>query len=148
MSSTYASIHYHFVFATRNRARLISKDWRDRLYAYIAGIFKDLGGHVEQIGGIEDHIHILAQVPTNQTIADTMRHVKRNSSIWVHNDIGCKEFGWQDGYAVITVSPSSRTEVREYIRNQEAHHQVKTFREELVAFLEKIGIQYDPKYLD
>ena len=82
MSSTYASIHYHFIFATRKRARLISKDWRDRLYAYIAGIFKDLGGHVEQIGGIEDHIHILAQVPTNQTIADTMRRVKRNSSIW------------------------------------------------------------------
>ena len=36
----------------------------------------------------------------------------------------------------------------ERIANQEEHHRVKSFREELVEMLNRAGIEYDPKYLD
>ena len=57
-------------------------------------------------------------------------------------------FQWQEGYAAFSVSASSRDSVRKYITNQEAHHRHKTFREELIAFLQKFGIDYDDRYLD
>jgi putative transposase len=38
--------------------------------------------------------------------------------------------------------------VKKYIANQEEHHRVKSFREELVEMLEKARVAYVPKYLD
>ena len=35
-----------------------------------------------------------------------------------------------------------------YITNQEEHHSKLSFRDELVTFLEKASVRYDPKYLD
>jgi putative transposase len=57
-------------------------------------------------------------------------------------------FQWQEGYAAFTVSASSREAVQRYIAGQEEHHRTRSFREELVAFLEKSGVAYDPAYLD
>ena len=62
--------------------------------------------------------------------------------------IGAAGFSWQEGYAAFTVSASARDSVREYIGRQEEHHRRKTFREELVEFLEKSGVKYDARYLD
>ena len=77
-----------------------------------------------------------------------MRDLKKSTSRWVHEEIGERSFAWQDGYAAFTVSATSRPRVRRYIGNQAEHHRRRTFQEELIAFLEKAGIQYDPRYLD
>jgi REP element-mobilizing transposase RayT len=37
MANTYASLQYHIVFSTKNRAQLISRDIGDRVSAYIGG---------------------------------------------------------------------------------------------------------------
>ncbi len=66
----------------------------------------------------------------------------------MHDEIGLREFSWQDGYAGFTVSATSGEGVRQYIHHQEEHHRVKSFREELVEMLDKAGVEYDPKYLD
>jgi hypothetical protein len=66
----------------------------------------------------------------------------------VHDDIGMSKFGWQEGYAAFTVSATSRGPVQQYIANQAQHHQLKSFRDELVEMLDKAGILYDPQYLD
>jgi hypothetical protein len=47
-----------------------------------------------------------------------------------------------------TVSASVWASVRAYIANQEEHHRVKSFREELIDFLEKTGVTCDSRYLD
>ena len=57
-------------------------------------------------------------------------------------------FAWQEGYAAFTVSATALGAVRHYITNQEEHHRVKSFREELIEMLHKAAIEYDPKYLD
>ena len=46
------------------------------------------------------------------------------------------------------MSPTACEAVKSYIRNQEEHHRTKTFREELVEFLEQAGVKYDRRYLD
>ena len=77
-----------------------------------------------------------------------MRDLKKNSSVWIAETISLQSFRWQEGYAAFTVSASARASVREYIAGQEAHHRHKTFREELIEFLEKSGVGYDERYLD
>jgi REP element-mobilizing transposase RayT len=148
MSSTFLSLHYHLVFGTKTREASIHPEWRTRLHEYLGGTIRGLGGYPEGIGGVADHVHLLVGLKATQCIADVLRELKKASSIWVHDEIGDKRFAWQEGYAAFTVSATSREGVRHYIANQEEHHRVKSFREELILMLEKSGIEYDAKYLE
>jgi putative transposase len=56
-------------------------------------------------------------------------------------------FAWRDGYAAISVSPSQVPMVRAYIENQERHHARRTFEQELVALLDKSGVEYEREHL-
>ena len=59
----------------------------------------------------------------------------------------CRGFAWQEEYAAFTMGRSRDEDVIGYILKQEEHHQMKTFQEELIAFLEKYEVPYDPKYV-
>ena len=148
MPSTYLSLHYHLVFSTKNREALITPEWRARLHDYLGGTIRGLGGFSEGVGGVADHVHLLVGLKATHCLADVMRELKKASSTWVHEEIGLRAFAWQEGYAAFTVSATSREAVRHYIANQEEHHRVKSFREELIEMLNKAGIEYDAKYLD
>ena len=147
MPSTYLSLHYHIVFGTKKRELLIASAWRTRLHEYLGGTIRGLGGFPEGIGGTVDHVHLLVSLKATHTLADVMRELKKASSVWVHDTLGDKSFAWQEGYAAFTVSASSLDAVRKYIANQEQHHRVKSFREELLEMLEKAGVEYNPDYL-
>jgi putative transposase len=148
MSSTYLSLHYHLVFGTKNRESLITPDWRSRLHEYLGGTIAGLGGFPQRIGGVADHVHLLIGLKATHCLCDVLRELKKASSLWVHETIHLPSFAWQEGYAAFTVSATARESVRNYIANQEEHHRVKSFREELIAMLNKAGIEYDPQYLD
>ena len=148
MPSTYLSLHYHLVFSTKNREPAIATEWRARLHEYLGGTIRGLGGFPEGIGGVADHVHLLVGLKATHGLADVMRELKKASSAWLHEEIGLRAFAWQEGYAAFTVSATSREAVRHYIANQEEHHRIKSFQEELVEMLNKAGIEYDPKYLD
>ena len=148
MPSTYLSLHYHLVFSTKNREAIIAPEWRARLHDYLGGTIRGLGGFPEGVGGVADHVHLLVGLKATHCLADVMRELKKASSGWLHEELGLPAFAWQEGYAAFTVSATSREAVRSYITNQEEHHRVKSFREELVEMLNKAGIEYVPKYLD
>ena len=148
MPSTYLSLQYHLVFGTKDRMPLIEAAWRLRLHEYLGGTIRGLGGFPEEVGGVADHVHLLVGLKATHCLADVMRELKKASSVWVHEELGILGFGWQEGYAAFTVSATAREAVRSYIANQEEHHRVRSFREEVVQMLEKAGITYDPKFLD
>ena len=127
---------------------MIAPAWRAQLHEYLGGTVRGLGGMPQGVGGVADHVHLLVSLKPTHCISDFMRELKKNSSRWVWETIGVASFHWQDGYAAFTVSASSRSAVRKYIAGQEEHHQVKTFREELVSFLKKSGVDFDERFLD
>lgn len=148
MSHAYARLHYHLVFSTKNRLPIIKPDLKDRLYGYMKGIVFNLDGVVEQIGGVKDHVHLLVFIPTKHALADAIKTIKANSSMWVHEEFPDRQdFAWQRGYGVFSVSESNVPAVKHYIENQEVHHRRWTFQEEFLALLKKHGIEYDPRYL-
>ena len=148
MPSTYLSLHYHLVFGTKNRVPFIAPQWRSRLHEYLGGTIAGLGGFPQGVGGVADHVHLLVGLKATHCLADVLREVKKASSVWVHEQIGLPSFAWQEGYAAFTVSAPAREGVQKYIANQGEHHRVRSFREELIAMLDKAGIEYDPQYLD
>jgi REP element-mobilizing transposase RayT len=148
MSTTHTHLLYHLIFATKQREPVIAPAWRAQLHEYLGGTVRGLGGMPQGVGGVADHVHLLVSLKSTHCISDFMRELKKNSSRWVRETIGVASFHWQDGYAAFTVSASSRSAVRKYIAGQEEHHQVKTFREELVSFLKKSGVDFDEGFLD
>ena len=148
MASTYLSLHYHLVFATKHREAVIAPEWRSRMHEYLGGTISGLGGFSQGVGGVADHVHLLVGLKATHCLADVVRELKKASSAWVHEQIGLRTFGWQEGYAAFTVSAPARPAVQQYIANQEEHHRARSSRDELLDMLAKAGIEYDPRYFE
>jgi REP element-mobilizing transposase RayT len=125
----------------------MKKAVREMLFPYIGGIIKGLGGTVMTVGGMPDHVHIVARLPTNVSVADAVRTVKSNSSRWMNERSGDMKFGWQRGYSAFSVSQSAVPIVARYVQNQERHHRRRSFRQELRILLAKHDLCFEERFL-
>ena len=146
MSHTSGNILLHLIFSTLGRRPLIKPDFRVRLFAYLGGIIREMDGTALIVNGTADHVHMLTRIRPAQSSAQIVRVVKANSSRWVREKWS-REFGWQTGYGVFSVSESNVAEVMKYIAEQEEHHRKHSFQEEFVAFLKKNNVAYDERYI-
>ncbi len=148
MAHSYVNILIHYVFSTKNREKIIPPNLQDRLWEYMGGIARENSMKALSIGGVEDHAHVLVSLPATISIAKAIQLIKGGSSKWIHDTFpSLKNFAWQIGYGVFSVSVSRINQTIKYIKDQKEHHRRKAFEEEYLAFLEKHGIQYDEKYL-
>ncbi|HPM75667.1 MAG TPA: IS200/IS605 family transposase [bacterium] len=141
MSSTYSQLHFHVVFAVKDRLQRIDSLIQERLYQYIVGIVCNKNGIVHEMSGTQDHLHLLISLPPALSIADMIRFIKTNSSKWLHEnfrEMDC--FAWQVGYSVFSVSHSNLEIVSRYIKNQKEHHRNISFQDELATILKKHNI--------
>ncbi len=77
-----------------------------------------------------------------------VKTIKARSSTWIKTiDPVYSHFAWQEGYGAFSVSPSLIEPTSKYIRNQEEHHRVHTFKEEYLKILQGYGITYDERYV-
>ena len=136
---TYSSTLFHIIFSTKERRAIIKQP--DKLWAYVAGIARNLNCEALAVGGTENHLHALLRLPTNLAIAEVAQKVKANSSRWLKENGSW--LGWQQGYGVFSVSASNMDAVRRYIQNQEEHHKRYSFEEEFMALLVKSGIKVE-----
>jgi REP element-mobilizing transposase RayT len=144
--SAFIHVRIHFVWSTNGREPSIRPEWRDNLYAYMSGICENSGSKMLIAGGMPDHIHLYVSLDANHSIASMVNLLKSNSSRWVHENYD-RRFQWQTKYAAFSVSTSAEDTLFQYIRNQEEHHRVRSFSEELMLLLQKHGMDYDPRYL-
>jgi REP element-mobilizing transposase RayT len=114
----------------------------------MGGILKRLGCQPLLTNGPSDHVHVLFVLPARLPLADVIEKVKANSSKWVHERyVNKRDFAWQQGYTAFSVSPSNRQRVLDYITRQEEHHRKRTFQEEVMTFLKRSGIPFDPRHV-
>jgi putative transposase len=148
MPQSLAYNYLHFITSTKHRQALILPDVQEKLYAYMAGICKNLGSPAIQIGGVEDHIHILTILSKKITLIDFVEQVKKESSKWMKlQGAQYSNFYWQGGYGMFSVNPREVDVVTNYIKKQKEHHQKITFQDEYRAFLKQYQIPYDEKYV-
>ena len=147
--STYTQILYQIVFGSKNYTPFLNQHNQDVLYTYMAGICVKKKCKPYRIGGHSNHIHMIVCLHPAQNLASLIRDVKSASH---HMMINKPELfslfpGWQTGYGGFTYSYSSRKHLIKYVEGQEEHHRKVNYREELIAFCDKFGIEYDSKYL-
>jgi putative transposase len=143
MPRTYAKNLVHCVYGTKNCLNLI----RDplRVWHLTREIARNIGIDIIAIGGVANHVHLLMTLPPSRAMANIVRDLKANSSQILRRD--SRMFRWQDGYAAISVSPSSVKAVVRYIEHQAEHHKVHSFADEYIAILERAGIAYDARFV-
>ena len=118
------------VFGVKYRDAVINPIWRQNLFSCIGKTLTDMDGVVPvEIGGTDDHVHVLYSSQGKVTDCEIVRKIKSESSLWVntHRLTRCK-FAWQRGSARISYSPSAVPTVRLYIKNQVEHHKNISFR--------------------
>jgi len=127
---------------------MITPALQERLWPFLGGIARQNKMMAIEIGGVEDHVHILLSLPSTISIAKALQLIKGGSSKWVHETFPEQSlFAWQAKYGSFSVSVSQLDKIVEYIKRQAEHHRKMTFKEEFVALLEKHRIKYDERYL-
>ena len=139
MSHPYVRNFYHLIFSTKERRPLIKPVFQRDVYDQLKYVAVEYGASIEAIGGTENHVHVLLQLPPKIAIAPMVCALKAKSSKWM-GDHG-HWFAWQSGYGCFTVSSSARFAVSAYIVQQEEHHRKRSFDVEFEAILRKHGIE-------
>ena len=146
MPHSYTANHVHVVFSTHERRKQISADLKPRLWAYMAGVGRNHELVIHEVGGHDDHAHVLMSLPASKSLSSAIQTLKAVSSKWIHED-GAREFQWQEGFGAFSVSESNMQRVQQYIQNQEEHHRKISFEEEFRALLRRHGIAFDEKFV-
>ena len=128
-------LHYHLVWATCERAPLITPDVERVVHQVVFAKARELGLVLHAVGGVSDHTHVVTSIPPTRCVAEIVKQLKGASSRAVHlNASGGSGFRWQEGYGALTLGGASLARVIEYVRRQPEHHADRT----LVAVYEKV----------
>ncbi|MEY2507065.1 MAG: REP-associated tyrosine transposase [Verrucomicrobiota bacterium] len=148
MHSFTSSLH-HCVFATKGREPWLTPDVRERLWPYLGGIARANDMKTLAIGGVADHVHLLLSLSATMSVSKAIQLLEGNSSKWIHEMFPrLRNFAWQEGYGAFSIGVSGIEETRLYISNQEEHHRSRTYREEVIMFLERHRLPFDDAMLD
>ena len=146
MPHTYTRLLLHIVFSTKHRFPFLKTQYKSSLYDYIGGTIRGIGGSLIEIGGVEDHIHILTGVKPTIAPSEFLLKLKPSVTNWAKRNIHNK-FGWQDGYGAFSVADAGIEGLRRFIQNQEEHHRRESFDDEFVRLCEEQGMKIDRRFL-
>ena len=148
MANTYTKLNIHIVFHVKSTSVLLKAKELPLVFAYIGGVINNIGGYPITVGGVDNHIHILATMPKTMSVSDFVKTIKANSSRWIKTlDKYYENFAWQEGYGAFCVSPSLLKKTIRYIETQEEHHHKESVRAEFIRFLQENDIEFDERYL-
>ncbi|WP_367328449.1 transposase [Lentimicrobium sp.] len=132
----FVSVYIHFVWRTKRGIPYFSTAAkRTAVWRHIRENAEKKAIYIDFVNGYTDHCHCLISLNSDQTMSSVMQLIKGESSHWINQSGLCDyKFEWQNEYYAVSVSDSQVDKVREYIRNQEKHHNEKTFNEEVDEF--------------
>jgi putative transposase len=85
----------------------ITPDIESELHGYLIGKAHALEAIVHEVGGVDDHVHLVVSVPPKISVSDFVGRLKGASAHRInHLPDAPGSFGWQRGYGAISVSPS------------------------------------------
>lgn len=84
MSQSLSSVDLHLIFSTKNRETwLVDRTLRAECHAFLGGVSKQLDCPPVAVGGVADHVHLLARMGRGITQSDWVKELKRVSSRWI-----------------------------------------------------------------
>jgi putative transposase len=102
---------------------MIEARFEGDLHNVLVAKAQELGAFVYAVGGIDDHVHIVASVPPRISLAEFVGQLKGSSSHCVnHQFLGHCRFAWQEEYGVVSFGGKQLDTVVNYVKNQHSHH--------------------------
>lgn len=148
MPQSLAQLYVHLIFSTKNREPSLTPDICSELWPYMATVLQSNDCHARSIGGTVDHVHVLCSLSKTTSVAELVEGIKTPTSKWLKTKgYALRQFHWQNGYAAFSVSHSGLDRVHRYITNQNEHHRVQSFQDEVRDFLKKHAVEFDERYL-
>ena len=136
----------HLIFSTKDRQPSIPQEIADPLHAYLAGATRQLDCECFRAGGMPNHVHLALRLAPTRQASKVVSEIKTGSSVWMKQQ-GVKNFSWQRGYGLFSVSPADIGALVRYIETQEAHHRKRGFEDEMRAFYAKYHVVFDERYV-
>ena len=110
----------HVIVCVKNKEPLLTKPVRAVLFASIKKQAAENGINVLSVNGTDDHMHAVVQMMPTQNLAQIMKSIRTQSAAWINEGNFIKSnFEWEEGFAALSVSPSSVKQVLDYIEKQE-----------------------------
>jgi len=149
MPQSLANLLVHIVFSTQDRQPFLHDALRRvAMHKYLASVSARLRCPVIKVGGVEDHIHILARQARTIPLAEWVKELNRTSSLWAKDGLeGSRLFQWQAGYGAFSVSQSHSGALERYLAQPEAHHRGVSFQDEFRSLLAQHRVAYDERYV-
>lgn len=141
---SYLKVWIHAVWATKNRVPCLDDETILRFCEHIRQNAADKGFYIDTINGYLDHMHVLMLLKPENSVPKQMQLIKGESSKWA-SDSGLvpPDFAWESQYYAASVSGRMVPAVREYIKNQQAHHASVTFATEFDHLVSSAGYSTD-----
>jgi REP element-mobilizing transposase RayT len=81
MSQSLALVLVHIVFSTKNRMSFLrSNELRLEVHAYLGGTLRSLECDPVQVGGVENHVHVLCGLSKKISLCDLIKNLKTSST--------------------------------------------------------------------
>ncbi|MGF7215699.1 REP element-mobilizing transposase RayT [Spirosoma lacussanchae] len=142
---SYVRIWVHAVWSTKNREPFFqTPTLRQIVFSHIRDHAHEHNIYIDFINGYTDHVHVLISLRSTQSIAEVVHILKGESSRWLKEKRYVPAyFAWQTEYFAVSVCESTLNKTRDYIRNQEAHHEGRSYTEEYDGLLRQWGFTAD-----
>ncbi|WP_337866821.1 IS200/IS605 family transposase [Ignavibacterium sp.] len=138
----FINIYLHVIWSTKNRSKIITRELKPLLIEHIKSNAFLKGIFIDRINCVMDHIHLIISLGSDQTIGKVVQLLKGESSFWINkNKLVKGKFEWQDDYIAVSISKSILDKLRKYVDNQEEHHRIKSYIEEVEEFRKKYGFE-------
>ena len=148
MANTYHQIYLQAVFAVKYRAAVLDIAWRNKIQGVIGNLINETGCKTIIVNGMEDHMHCFLGLKPVVSVSELMKTVKAKSSKYINDHKLTKErFEWQEGYGIFSYCQRDVDQIYNYVKNQQEHHQKKSFREEYLDLLKEFELTYDEQYI-
>jgi putative transposase len=149
MPQSLTNVIIYITFSTKDRRPLLhDASLRDEMHRILGGISNSMHCQSIIVGGPEDHVHILGHQASTVALADWVKELKRQSTVWAKRRSPIlREFSWQAGYGAFSVSQSGKKKAIHYIANQEEHHRKETFQDEYRRLLQLHEIDWNEEYV-
>jgi putative transposase len=122
--NVYSEINLHFTWHTKSNTPVLMEMIESRLHQYIKHrVLETKGVLFHEIGGTDDHVHLVVSIPSTVLISDWIGKLKGASSYYINHEIANRKvLEWQDGYGVVSFGIKDLEWVAKYVRNQREHH--------------------------
>jgi REP element-mobilizing transposase RayT len=140
---SYSRCWIHLIWGPLSRERIQNKKAAAGLSRYLVEYADEQDVYMKINFVNPDHVHALIDLPTRFSIEKVVQLLKGSSSHWVNSsELVLGKFAWGRGYGAFSVSHSNVDLVARYIADQEEHHRVRTFTDEMREFIDRHGLRW------